>query len=293
MTKLGRIANPTVQQSGEQFSMFTKAKRTQSKVRLALFGPSGSGKTLSGLILAASIAKAEAKRRGEKGCGRVCVIDTENGRASLYAGHACLPEGFEFDRAIIKAPFEPRNYIKLIEESAREKYDVVIVDSLSHAWAGKGGMLDMKDRAGEGFQGWRKVSQQHARLVDSLLQTNIHLIGTCRSKTEYAMIDDPNKKGRKSVKKLGMAPIFRDGLEYEFMVVWEIDMDHLATPSKDNTSLFDTPDGKIIEVIGSFHGDRITHWLYDFEEESEEPEPEEEEAPAAVAETEEEEDLFA
>ncbi len=281
--------------------MFTKAKRTQTKLRLALFGPSGSGKTLSSLILAASIGKSAAQRRGEKGFGRVSIIDTENGRASLYVGHASLPKGFEFDRAIIKAPFEPRNYIKLIEEAAREKYDVVIVDSLSHAWAGKGGMLDMKDRAGEGFQGWRKVSQQHARLVDSLLQTNIHLIATCRSKTEYALVDDPNKKGRKAVKKLGMAPVFRDGLEYEFMVVWEIDMDHMATPSKDNTSLFDTPEGKVVEVIGAFHGDRITEWLYDYDEEPDEPEEDsegeaqEEEAPSAKAAVteEDEEDLFA
>ena len=277
--------------------MFTKAKKTQSKMRLALFGPSGSGKTLSGLILASSIGKAEAERRGEKGFGRICVIDTENGRASLYAGHAALPKGFEFDRAVIKAPFEPKNYIKLIQEAARQGYDAVIVDSLSHAWAGKGGMLDMKDRAGEGFQGWRKVSQQHGRLVDAILQTDIHIIATCRSKVEYTMVDDPAKKGRKTVKKLGMAPVFRDGLEYEFMVVWEIDMDHMATPSKDNTSLFDTPEGKIIEVIGSFHGDRITQWLYDSdsspEEEDEEEAEDEEEQPTSVAADKDEEDLFA
>lgn len=287
--------------------MFTEAKRTQSKLRLALFGPSGAGKTLSSLILAASVGKACAERRGEKGFGKVCVIDTENGRASMYAGHSTLPKGFKFDRAVIKAPFHPKNYIKLIEEAARQKYDVVIVDSLSHAWSGKGGMLDIKDQSGEGFQGWRKVSQFHARLVDSLLQTNIHLIATCRSKTEYAMVDDPNKKGRKQVRKLGLAPVFRDGLEYEFMVVWELDMDHLATPSKDNTSLFDTPEGKIVETIGTFHGERLFHWLHEQEDEEEDSEAEEDDAeeeeeseetddtPArttAGAEEEEEDDLF-
>ena len=244
-------------------SLFKKAHRAQSRLRIALFGPSGSGKTLSALVLAASIAKFEAERRGEKGCGKVAVIDTENGRASLYVGHESLPPGFVFDTVRIKAPFTPERYVKYIEGAALEKYDVVVVDSVSHAWAGKGGMLDQKDQAsGNNFTAWRKVSKQHQRLVDALVQTDVHMVATCRTKTAYEMVDDQTT-GKKSVKKIGTAPVFREGLEYEFVLCWELDMDHVANPTKDNTSMFDTPDGKICEIISNMHGSRMIKWLYD------------------------------
>jgi len=205
--------------------MFRKAERKSSKIRLALCGPAGSGKTFSALLI--------AKGLGEK----IAVIDTENGSGELYA-HL-----FDYDVASLQPPFTPKRYVELIKGAEKAGYDVLIIDSLSHAWAGTGGVLDMKDlatkasKSGNSFTAWRDVTPEHNSLVDAIIFSNLHVIVTMRTKTAWEIVDDGN--GRKKPVKIGLSPVQRDGLEYEFTTVLDLSSDHVASCTKDRTSLFD------------------------------------------------------
>jgi hypothetical protein len=224
-------------------SSFKKATRKSAKLRAALCGTSGSGKTYSALLLARGLGE------------RVAVIDTERGSAELYS------DLYEFDAAQLEPPFTPQRYVSLIKEAAQH-YDVLIIDSLSHAWAGEGGVLAMHDnatkadRAGNSYTAWRNVTPQHNQLVDAILNAPCHVIVAMRSKTAYEMVDDG--KGKKKPLKIGLAPVQRDGMEYEFTLVWDISTDsHVATASKDRTRLWDDRN----EVITIEHGRQLREWL--------------------------------
>jgi hypothetical protein len=208
---------------------FQKAQRKQAKLRLALAGPSGSGKTYSALLIAQGLAPE----------GRIALIDTERGSGELYS-HLV-----DYDAATLAPPFTPERYIKLIREAEQSGYAVLIIDSLSHAWTGEGGVLDMHDKAtlasrsGNSFMSWREVTPHHNALVDAIIGANLHVIATMRTKTAYDLVDD-GKGGKKPI-KVGLAPVQREGMEYEFTVVIDLSVDnHIATAAKDRTSLFDS-----------------------------------------------------
>ena len=208
--------------------MFTKAQRTQARLRLALCGPSGSGKTYSALLIAQGLAPD----------GRIAMIDTERGSGALYS-HLV-----DYDVAPLAPPYTPDRYIERIRLSGESGYQVLIIDSLSHAWVGEGGILDLHDRAtqasrsGNSFAAWREVTPRHNALVDALLGVDLHVIVTMRTKTAYDLSDDGN--GKKRPIKVGLAPVQRDGLEYEFTVVMDLSVEgHVATAAKDRTGLFD------------------------------------------------------
>ena len=208
--------------------MFTKAQRTQARLRLALCGPSGSGKTYSALLIAQGLAPE----------GRIAMIDTERGSGALYS-HLV-----DYDVAPLAPPYTPDRYIERIRLAGESGYQVLIIDSLSHAWVGEGGILDLHDRAtqasrsGNSFAAWREVTPRHNALVDALLGVDLHVIVTMRTKTAYDLSDDGN--GKKRPIKVGLAPVQRDGLEYEFTVVMDLSVEgHVATAAKDRTGLFD------------------------------------------------------
>ena len=203
-------------------SNFHKAERRKSKLRLAIAGPAGSGKTYSALQIAFGIG------------GKIALIDTERGSAELYSHLGA------YDVCTVEAPFEPSKYVAAIKEAEKLGYDIIITDSLSHAWSGTGGLLDLHgkiaDRGGNSWTAWRKITPQHNELVEALLQSPCHIIATMRSKMEYSQSEEG---GKKTVKKIGLAPVQREGMEYEFTVFYDIDINHVATASKDRTSLFD------------------------------------------------------
>lgn len=221
---------------------FVKATKQQAKGRVALIGVSGSGKTMTSLTWARTLA-------GPK--GRIAVIDTEAGSASKYA------DEFEFDTLILES-FTPRSYIAAIHEAEAAGYDVLVIDSLSHAWAGKDGILAMVDNAtarsksGNAFtSGWREATPEHNNLVDALVRCSVNLIVTMRAKTEY-VIDEAN--GKKFPKKVGMAPVQRDGLEYEFDLVGDMDTEHTLIVTKSRCrqladKVFRKPDQQPAEVL--------------------------------------------
>lgn len=197
--------------------MFKKAVRAKSRLRLALIGASGCGKTLSALRIAAGLGQ------------RVAVLDTERGSASKYAGIEVDGARLDFDVAELES-FEPRRYVEAIRAAGRD-YDVLVIDSLSHAWIGQGGIIDQKDKSGsQGFDAWRKLTPQHNELVDAILACPAHVIATMRSKTEYVVEKD--ERGKNVPRKVGTAPVQRDGMEYEFDVVGEIDFDHVLHVTK-------------------------------------------------------------
>ena len=171
---------------------------------------------------------------------------------------------------VIKPPFTVDKYISGIREAERLNYDLIIIDSLSHAWAGTGGILELVDAKNESgksnkFAGWREATPKHNSLVDAMLQSPLHVIATMRSKTEYILVED--EKGKKVPKKVGMAPVQREGMDYEFSLVFDIDQErHIATSSKDRTEIFDGFFGKLNEE----HGRAIREWL-DSGESTEQP----------------------
>lgn len=210
---------------------FQKAERKKVPLKLALTGPSGSGKTFSALLLASGIGK------------KIAIIDTENGSASLYAGMKTGPlVGIDFDVLDLEPPYTITKYAEGIKAAEDAGYDVLIIDSISHAWAGEGGLLSKKEaldaRGGRQNQytNWAPITKEHELFKSRLLNSKIDLICTMRSKQDYVL---ENKDGKQTPRKVGMAPIQREGMEYEFAVVFDIAMDHSAAASKDRTAMFD------------------------------------------------------
>lgn len=218
-----------------------KAERKKAKLRLGLSGPSGSGKTMGALKLAFGLA------------GKVGLIDTEHGSGDLYAHLG------DYDVITLEAPFTVAKYLEALKAFESAGYGTIIIDSLSHAWAGDGGLLDKQgkiaDKIGNSYTAWRNVTPEHNALVDAMLQSDAHLIATMRAKTEYVL--ETNEKGKQAPRKVGMAPVQRDGMEYEFTVFLDIAIDHTATASKDRTGLFDGEYFKITEKTGA----KLMKWL--------------------------------
>lgn len=202
--------------------VFRKAERRKARLRLAIAGPAGSGKTYSALLIAFGLG------------GRVAMIDTERGSGELYADLG------DYDVLQLAPPFAPEAYIEAIRAAEAAGYGVIIIDSLSHAWAGEGGLLELHDRlaaqGGNSWAAWRQITPRHNALVEAMLQSPAHIIATMRTKTAYAQV---NQNGRAAVKKLGLEPVQRDGMEYEFTVFLELSADHVALATKDRTRLFD------------------------------------------------------
>lgn len=219
---------------------FQRAQRKRAKLRLALAGPAGAGKTYSALLIAFGIG------------GRVAMIDTERGSGELYSHLG------EYDVCTIEAPFLPEKYVEVITAAEGAGYDIIIIDSLTHAWAGTGGVLDIHgyaaDKSGNSWTAWRQVTPRHNELVDALLQSKCHIIATLRSKMDHIQTTE---NGKTVVKKVGMNPIQRDGMEYEFGLFLDLDQSHMASSSKDRTSLFD---GQVFKPSRET-GRKLVEWL--------------------------------
>lgn len=201
-----------------------KAVRKKAKMRLGISAPSGAGKTYSALLMAAGMGK------------KIGMIDTENGSGDLYAD--LIPGGY--DIIPLASPYTPERYMEALKSFEKDNYDVVVIDSLSHAWAGAGGALEKQgkiaDKSGNSYTAWRQVTPGHNMLIDALLQSPCHILVTLRAKTEY--VQEKNDQGKTIVRKVGLSPVFRDGIEYEFTVFMDIDQQHEATVTKDRTRLF-------------------------------------------------------
>jgi hypothetical protein len=197
-----------------------KATRKKAKIRLGLSAVSGGGKTYSAILVAKGLVGDLSK---------VAIIDTENGSADLYAHLG------DFNVLPLTAPFTPERYIEAIKSCEKAGMEVIIVDSISHEWDGKGGCLEIVESLGGKYQDWAKVTPRHQAFIDAIIHSPSHVITTVRRKQDYEMIKDGNKV---RVEKGGLREITREGFEYELTINLELDTKHNATASKDRTQLF-------------------------------------------------------
>jgi hypothetical protein len=224
---------------------FTKATKQQSKLKMAIYGPSGAGKTYSALAMATVLGMP------------VALIDTEHGSASKYAGI------FAFDVLELES-FHPKRYIEAIQEAEQAGYAALIIDSLSHAWAGKDGALELVDRAAKrngaqnNFAAWRDVTPLHTALMDAIVAAHIHIIATMRSKTEYVI--EQNERGKSVPRRVGLAPIQRSESEYEFDIVGEMNQEHDLIISKSRCPALDSA---VVNRPGAEIAATIKSWLTD------------------------------
>lgn len=228
---------------------FKKAVKYGSKLRLALAGPSGAGKTYTALTLACALA-------GDK---PVAVIDTERGSASKYA-RTKDGQGFDFD-VMELTNYNPKYYIEAIHEAEQAGYAVLVIDSLTHAWNSVGGVLEIVDNAAKRsqskntFNAWGEGTKVQNQLVDTITRSPLHIIVTMRSKTEYVL----EQVGGKSVpRKVGMAPVQRADIEYEFDVYAEMTIENTMLVQKSRCSELS---GQVIEKPGSDVAAMLDAWL--------------------------------
>jgi len=158
----------------------------------------------------------------------------------------------------IAPPFPPESFASGINAAVQAGYGCVIIDSASHFWKGILTFKDQLDSHGKGnsYTNWKDADKKFDPVIDAVLQSKIHVIFCMRSKMDYVLETD--SKGKQVPKKVGLAPIMRDGLEYEFSTVLDIGLDHSAQSSKDRTGLF--PSDKIFQVTEQT-GKDIAAWL--------------------------------
>jgi hypothetical protein len=199
---------------------FQKAVKHEAKLRLAIAGPSGSGKTYTSLAIATALANG----------GKIALVDTEHGSASKYA------DIFDFDVLEMQAPFHPKRFVEAITDAGAAGYSVVVLDSLTHAWSGPGGLLELVDgfaarmKSANTFAAWKDATPIQNALVEGIVAAPLHVIATMRSKQEYVLTQDD--RGKQTPRKVGMAPQQRDGFEYEFDVFIDMDIDNTGIVQK-------------------------------------------------------------
>ena len=232
---------------------FTKATKEKAKLRLALFGPSGSGKTYTGLRMATGLG------------GKIALIDTERGSASKYA------DRFQFDvLELVKQDID--TYVKAIEAAQDAEYDVLVIDSLTHAWQEL--LAEVDKLAATKFRGntwsaWSEGTPKQRYLVDAILAFDGHIIATMRTKTEWLV--ETSSDGKMKPLRVGLAPQQGKGIEYEFYLLMELTPDHVATVLKDRTGKYQD---KIIDKPGEKLGADLAAWLSEGASPKPKPEPE-------------------
>lgn len=226
-----------------------KAKREKIYTKIALMAPSGGGKTYSALRLATGMAEEIKRTTGKE--ARIIMGNTEQKRGYYYANE------FDYDIVDIEAPHNPEKYVEFIEFAAASGYDIVIIDSSSHEWEGKGGCLELQQQAGGTYQAWAKVTPRHNKFINAIADSQIHVIATMRGKDQYETIKD-ERTNKMTVQKLGVGAKQRDGFEYEFTCTFLIDQKtNTAEVQKDNTHIFE---GEGSVLLTENHGKKIIQW---------------------------------
>ena len=217
-----------------------KAERKQAVIKLTLQGPSGSGKTYSSLLLAYGLV-------GD--WNKISIVDTENNSSHLYSHLG------NFNVLSLSEPFSPERYIEAIEVCEKAGMKAIIIDSISQEWEGSGGIIETHgNMTGNSFTNWNRVTPRHNAFIQKILQSSSHIIATVRSKQDYVLTD---KNGKMVPEKVGLKGVTRDGTDYEFTVVLDLDIKHQATASKDRTGLFSNP---MPFTITKQTGNRIRVW---------------------------------
>lgn len=231
------------------------AKREKIKVPIMLMGASGSGKTLSALLIAKGIIEEmHPDMSNEEQWKKIALIDSEHKRSLLYAQSEHDDVRIEgFQHLNLKAPFTAERYMQAFQICKNAGCEVIIVDSLSHAWSGEGGILDKVNNLGGRYQDWKEVKPDENLMLKMLIDSELHVIATARSKQATEVTT--SETGKLKVEKLGLKPDQKDTLEYEFAITFQIYQDHMAEATKDNSSMFD---GRVL--LNREVGKKIYNW---------------------------------
>ena len=220
-----------------------KSERKRAKTKMALQGSAGSGKTYSSLLLAKGLINGDFSK--------IAIVDSENGSADLYAHLG------QYNVLPLSPPFTPEKYIQAIDVCLKAGMKVIILDSISQVWDE---LLDFHSKLpGNSFTNWNKVTPRQKAFVDKILQADAHIIATMRTKQDYVL---NQKDGKYIPEKVGLKAVQRDGVDYEFTLVFDIDSKHFAVASKDRTNLFS---GKPEFTINAATGKKILEWCNDGE----------------------------
>lgn len=215
-----------------------QTEKKKAKIKMALQAPSGAGKTYSALLLAKGLANGDFSK--------IAIVDTENGSSDLYAHLG------NYNVLILDDPYSPERYVEAITTCEKAKMEVIIIDGISQCWEF---LLNFhSSMQGNSFTNWSKVTPRQKKFVDKILQSNSHIIVTMRTKQNYVL---NQKDGKYVPEKVGLKAIQRDGIDYEFTLVFDIDMNHNAIASKDRTGLFI---GRPEFIINSATGRKILEW---------------------------------
>jgi len=210
---------------------------------MALQGSAGSGKTYSSLLLAKGLINGDFSK--------IAIVDSENGSADLYAHLG------QYNVLPLSPPFTPEKYIQAIDVCLKAGMKVIILDSISQVWDE---LLDFHSKLpGNSFTNWNKVTPRQKAFVDKILQADAHIIATMRTKQDYVL---NQKDGKYIPEKVGLKAVQRDGVDYEFTLVFDIDSKHFAVASKDRTNLFS---GMPEFTINAATGKKILEWCNDGE----------------------------
>jgi hypothetical protein len=241
---------------------FKPAERRKRKLRLGIDGPSGSGKTLTGLAILRGVVGPD---------GRIAVADSEKESSLEYAGifpGTQQPSGFD---VMALDDCSPESYIAAIDAAVKEGYDGLLIDSVSHEWAGKNGILESVDKAAGddayfSKKGWRAATPKHTRFIEKVVGSPIHVVVTMRVKSEYVI--EKNAEGKNAPRKIGLQPIQRDGFDYEFSILASMDTEHNMRITKsrcldrdEGGKLLNALEGAIIPRPGIELGEKINEWL--------------------------------
>lgn len=235
-----------------------KAKRIQAKIKIAIGGASGSGKTMSGLLLSYGLVKAEHPEwTDEQVWDHIAVIDTENKSASLYVGKQVGPTLIGSYNVInMEPPFEEQSLIDAIGVCQQAGIACTIIDSTSAFWVdaletqGK-----IAERTKSNFSSWKPVKADQNKMMQAILQCDMHIIANYRAKMEYTQ--ETNENGKKVVRQLGMGIIAEGTNIYEYGIVFMLDADHVANATKDRTGIFD---GQFFTITADT-GRKIFQWI--------------------------------
>ena len=201
--------------------MFKKAERRKVKLKLAITGVPGAGKTTAAIKMARGLVGKE---------GKIGIIDTENDSVPLYSDIT------DFDSWRIKERENYLEYTKAIKTAFKSNYDVLIIDSFSHIWEAilkYKSEIDLSPTNVNSYTNWGKAGDKFNEILNAILFSDIHVICCLRAKIGYVL--ELNKEGKNVPKKVGMKPIMRDGIEYEFSVVMDLNKDHIAGSDKDRS----------------------------------------------------------
>ncbi len=202
-----------------------KAVPNKNKLRVAFSGVAGSGKTWTSLNVATYFLERVKERGCLQGNGRICVLDSDRGRSSLYAKENDDDEyGFDFDLEILKS-FSPLDYINALFTIDNMGYSLIIVDTATPEWSGKNGTLDRlgkivaSSKSKNAFIAWPQVNPDHYSFVEFLMSLNAHLV--CGLMAKRKLVMDGSK-----VESVGTKPIQREDFEREFDAIGMLDSNH-------------------------------------------------------------------